>query len=219
MIISEFCSRHVEAKSTSASLIRGHIVEIAVWTDWELLTPSFTFTKHSGDPWSTPLTFLQENPCALIMSTVEAAASLFGADDPAADPFATLGADTTSPSVNDDLVENPGQPDVSQIFDTTIQDSSNLFDAEVPFVQEVSQYHYEPTTHDAYSYDSSAYSQSLSTGYSNDDVPAQTSYDAHNQWPTHEQPVVQASSSGGSMFCTNQLLAKTEHLIFSVFQY
>ena len=45
------------------------------------------------------------------MSTVEAAASLFGPEEPASDPFATLGTDTpASPSTNDPFIGHENIP-------------------------------------------------------------------------------------------------------------
>lgn len=108
------------------------------------------------------------------MTSVEAAASLFGPDDTASDPFASLGGtDEAEPTTT----THGSTPDASGLFGSNEETPSYLSG------EESSQQASWPAapTHDPYG-QSTVYSQDSSAGQGS----AQGWYDANGQWRTHE---------------------------------
>jgi hypothetical protein len=121
------------------------------------------------------------------MNGVEAAASLFGSEDPASDPFASLGTDTTS------------QPDSTSIApDFLIPDphSSNLFGADENALPDTSQSNtWSEPPKPNYDYNHGAYSQELSVGGSGYDQ-SQGWYDDQGQWHGYDQQTSEPTLTG-----------------------
>lgn len=111
------------------------------------------------------------------MSGVEAAASLFGSDEPGSDPFATLGADPAAHSSTDDLFSGDGVSSDSGFLTTSQNDS--------PFTATENQ----PQDTQLYSLPESNPGYTITSAY-NPPAPPNSSqqgwYDHHGRWQSYE---------------------------------
>ncbi|KAF5380963.1 hypothetical protein D9615_003970 [Tricholomella constricta] len=112
------------------------------------------------------------------MNGVEAAASLFGSDEPASDPFASLGADTAPQSSADDLFSGDGASNDSDFLNTS--PDHGPFAAEDNTAQDTSQFYIQSDLNSGYS-TAGTYTH-LGAGRSQ-----QGWYDQQGQWQSLEQ--------------------------------
>ncbi|KAF8077931.1 Sec23-binding domain of Sec16-domain-containing protein [Lyophyllum atratum] len=113
------------------------------------------------------------------MNGVEAAASLFGSDEPASDPFATLGEDTAPRSSAEDLFNEGGvSSNSNSLFDPQ---GGDLFAAGDSTAQDTSQFYTQPES-------TSGYSTAGTYTHSGADSTSQQGwYDQQGQWQNFEQ--------------------------------
>lgn len=122
------------------------------------------------------------------MNGVEAAASLFGPEEPASDPFAALGTNADSPArpATDDLFQRHGASTAPD-FLTPALDNSDSFGAPENSAAQAPQYHAQqkPRAQD-YGYSPDPYATNLNAGGTGQDQ-VQGWYDEHGQWHHYEQ--------------------------------
>ncbi|GLB34938.1 putative involved in the initiation of assembly of the COPII coat required for the formation of transport vesicles from the endoplasmic reticulum (ER) and the selection of cargo molecules [Lyophyllum shimeji] len=112
------------------------------------------------------------------MNGVEAAASLFGSEEPASDPFATLGAGPAAQSSAHDLFNEDGASGASDFLNASQDPFTSGNNAE----QDTSQYYTQPESTANY-FTASNYTDSGASG-----TNQQGWYDQQGHWQSYEQP-------------------------------
>lgn len=114
------------------------------------------------------------------MNGVEAAASLFGPEEPSSDPFAALGAEPAPQTPNNDLFAGEGASNPSHFANTSLHED-DLFSAEDNGAQDASLFYTQPDPTSGYSTSGSHASGSAES------TSQQGYFNQQSQWQNYEQ--------------------------------